>query len=151
MSYDQLFGLALLELRLKHNLDKVTVNRLIKDSTIQNHCQFIYQQLIRKQRLQINSYKDSFNSNPNHINGLIQNDPSCSYITKCCTNGYKVFCNKLANQHQSETHQFQNKNMNHLMDQKYQNDIHILHVFYLDLICMMINQYLEEEGELANK
>lgn len=149
MSFSQLFLLAICELQAEYNLSSEIVDGILKNINIKDHCQFIHDQLIWKQKKLILEYKDYFSANINSITGSIINDNNCGYIIKCFNNGYKKFCNQTSEHHQSEiSHQFQKKNINHLIDQKYQNDIYTIYIYHIELICLIINQYIKQNMNL---
>jgi hypothetical protein len=81
------------------------------------------------------------------------NDTCCGFVTKCYSNGYKQFCNLSQENHNLSAkhppqmkvcHRFQKKNINNIIDQKYQEDIFTIYNFTLELISLLINRLISE-------
>jgi len=158
MSFHQLFILAINELKLLFDLHPRFVEGIKRDEEIRERCMFVYEQLTRKQLSLLRNYKKQFNANINRLTKEHPQDDGCGFVTKCFGNGYKKFCNLSQETHNSDdnksadvklwvpkvNHQFQKKNMNHMIDQKYQGDMLTIYTFTLELMGFLMVNLIQE-------
>lgn len=130
--------------RIKNDYDvnsEIIINIVNKNKVI-NNCKFIYNQLYESLKQNVKLYKTHFNKNIDSYSKLLRNDGLCGFIIKYHYNGYLILCDKLETDHSSNDHVFQQRNINHMLTSKYQSDLRIINLFYIELIETMIYEYL---------
>ena len=150
MSFQQIYFLAIAELQQEFNFNSYLVKSIQQNQHLKSLSKFIYDQLISKQHSLIVNYKDKFNSNINNLSKQLQYDYRCGFVINCYGNGYKEFCNISHENHNDNnkcikiSHTYQKKNMNHIVDQKYQEDLSTICIFIYEMISLLINKLIRE-------
>lgn len=130
--------------RIKNDYDvnsEIIIN-IINKSKVTSNCKFIYDQLYESLKQNVILYKTHFNRNIDIYSKSLKNDGLCGFVVKYHYNGYLILCDKLENEHTCNDHVFQPRNINHILTSKYQSDLRIINLFYIELIETMIYEYI---------
>lgn len=141
MSFQQIYRLSMTELSQEYDLNPTIIKLIETNSKLIALSSFIYEQMNAKQLSLINAYKEKFNNNIDQLTKTLPYDNRCGFVIDCCSNGYKEYCNISLEHHNNNIkmpHSFQKKNINNIIDQKYQNDILVICQFIIEMTSLLI-------------
>ena len=147
MSYHQMFQAALTELSTEYDLSPELSESLRKDEDLKEKAHFINRSLDLRQKNILDAFKKNFQYHLNDINS--GSEHSCGFIVRCYGNGYRDFCNMPEENHDlyvkkgnNINHVYQKKNINNVIDSKYQEGILTIVNFIGELKVTLIVQLL---------
>ena len=152
MTFQQIYQFALVELRREYDVSDQLINDIISDSELTEKCEFIYKQLQIKQQKLLDAYKQNLKYTITEVD--VNADKMCGFITDYYNNGYRTFCDlpetahdelleKQANK-KCFMHQYQKKNLNNVIDAKYQEGILTILNFISELTVFLMSQLISE-------
>lgn len=154
MTFQEIYQFALTELRQEYDLSGELIDQIKLDLELTEKCEFIYKHLKSKQDKLLEAYKQDLKYNITDVDA--NGDKLCGFITVCYNNGYRTFCDLPENSHdqllkERETgdkklffHSYQKKNLNDVIDAKYQEGILTILNFITELTVFLIGQMISE-------
>jgi len=149
MSYSDVFQVALTELSLVYDMSVELIESLRKSSLLKEQCQFVCMSLDIRQKNLLESFKKTFHFKVNEIDS--SSERQCGFIVKCYGNGYREFCDLPEHNHDEKVmkahyhpHVYQKKNINNIIDSKYQNGIMTICNFISQIKVTLVHNILKE-------